>query len=100
MNKTFPDSFKFGGAIAANQAEGAFEQDGKGLSTADIQPYLPNVPKTDLHFNDMDSETLKKYIQGDYYYPKRQGVHFYERYQEYIDELAKMHCQTLRLSIA
>ena len=100
MNKIFPDSFMFGGAIAANQAEGAFEQDGKGLSTADIQPYLPNVPKTDLHFNDMDSETLKKYIEGDYYYPKRQGVHFYERYQEYIDELAKMHCQTLRLSIA
>ena len=51
MRETFPDSFMFGGAIAANQAEGAFKQDGKGLSTADIQPYLPNVPKTELHFN-------------------------------------------------
>ncbi|RHW48408.1 beta-glucosidase [Bombilactobacillus bombi] len=100
MNKTFPNSFMFGGAIAANQAEGAFDKDGKGLSTADIQPYLPGVSKTELHFNNMDSKTLEKYIQGDYYYPKRAGVHFYERYQEYIDALAAMHCQTLRLSIA
>lgn len=100
MRETFPDSFMFGGAIAANQAEGAFKQDGKGLSTADIQPYLPNVPKTELHFNNMDSKTLSNYINGDYYYPKRQGVHFYERYQEYIDALAQMNCQTLRLSVA
>lgn len=100
MLKAFPDLFMFGGAIAANQAEGAYDKDGKGLSTADIQPYLPGVPKTDLHFNNMDSKTLNEYINGNFYYPKRTGVHFYERYREYIDALAKMHCQTLRLSIA
>jgi 6-phospho-beta-glucosidase len=100
MNKTFPKSFMFGGAIAANQAEGAFNVDGKGLSTADIQPYLPNVPKTELHFNNMDSKTFEDYVNGDYYYPKRNGVHFYERYKEYIDSLANMDFQTLRLSIA
>ena len=31
----FPDDFLWGGAIAANQCEGAAEEDGKGLSTAD-----------------------------------------------------------------
>ncbi|MBP2058957.1 6-phospho-beta-glucosidase [Lactobacillus colini] len=96
----FPIDFMFGGAIAANQAEGGYGKDGKGASTADIQPYLPNADKKDLHFNNMDSKTLDDYINGDYYYPKREGVHFYDRYKEYIDKLAKMHCQTLRLSVA
>ena len=31
----FPDNFLWGGAIAANQSEGACNLDGKGMSTAD-----------------------------------------------------------------
>lgn len=34
--KKFPEGFLWGGAIAANQAEGAWNVDGKGLSTADV----------------------------------------------------------------
>jgi len=34
----FPKDFLWGGAIAANQAEGAYLEDGKGLSVADILP--------------------------------------------------------------
>ncbi|MGO4731107.1 glycoside hydrolase family 1 protein [Paenibacillus sp. 2KB_22] len=94
------EDFLWGGAIAANQAEGAYNKDGRGLSTADIQPFIPDAKPTDLHFNDMDSITYEKYQQGDYYFPKRQGVHFYERYREYIDVLADMHVKTLRLSIS
>ena len=36
MNKKFPDGFLWGGATAANQLEGAYDEDGKGLSTADV----------------------------------------------------------------
>ncbi|WP_313752607.1 family 1 glycosylhydrolase, partial [Mixta calida] len=36
--KRFPDDFLWGGAIAANQVEGAWREDGKGLSTSDVQP--------------------------------------------------------------
>ena len=32
------DDFLWGGAIAANQAEGAYAEDGKGLSTMDVVP--------------------------------------------------------------
>jgi 6-phospho-beta-glucosidase len=32
----FPDGFLWGGAVAANQLEGAYQADGKGLSTADV----------------------------------------------------------------
>lgn len=43
---SFPDGFLWGGATAANQVEGAYLEDGKGLSVADVQigpgcDYLP-----------------------------------------------------------
>ncbi|WP_133126259.1 family 1 glycosylhydrolase, partial [Vibrio breoganii] len=34
----FPEHFLWGGAIAANQVEGSFLEDGKGLSTSDMLP--------------------------------------------------------------
>ena len=34
----FPENFLWGGATAANQLEGAFDRDGKGLSVADAMP--------------------------------------------------------------
>lgn len=33
---TFPDNFLWGGATAANQCEGAYREDGKGISIADV----------------------------------------------------------------
>ena len=35
QNTVFPAGFLFGGALAANQCEGAVREDGKGYSTAD-----------------------------------------------------------------
>ena len=35
----FPKDFLWGGAIAANQAEGAYLEDGKGLTTVDMIPH-------------------------------------------------------------
>ena len=35
---TFPQGFLWGGAIAANQAEGAYLECGKGLTTVDMIP--------------------------------------------------------------
>ncbi|MFB5679984.1 glycoside hydrolase family 1 protein [Paenibacillus terreus] len=98
--KEIGKDFLWGGAIAANQAEGAYNRDGRGLSTADIQPFISGADPVDLHFNDLDSSTYEKYRNGAYFYPKRQGVHFYDRYKEYIDALAEMHVKTLRLSIS
>ena len=39
MNYTFPKNFLWGGATAANQCEGAYNEDGKGL---DIQDFMPD----------------------------------------------------------
>lgn len=43
----FPDNFLWGGAIAANQCEGAWNEDGKGMSVADVAMFKPNVDKKD-----------------------------------------------------
>ncbi|QKX42247.1 family 1 glycosylhydrolase [Escherichia coli] len=37
--KAFPETFLWGGATAANQVEGARQEDGKGISTSDLQPH-------------------------------------------------------------
>ena len=34
--KKFPDNFYWGGAVAANQIEGGWKEDGKGLSVTDV----------------------------------------------------------------
>jgi len=35
-DRPFPDGFLWGGAVAAHQLEGGYDQGGKGLSTADV----------------------------------------------------------------
>ena len=37
MKKGFPDNFLWGGAIAASQADGAYDEGGKGLDTQDLR---------------------------------------------------------------
>ena len=38
----FPKGFLWGGATAANQCEGAWQADGKGLATVDVTPFGPD----------------------------------------------------------
>lgn len=86
MNNTFPKNFLFGGAIAANQVEGAYLDDGKGLSTSDVLPqgvFGPIVPRTEGDFNLKDI-----------------AIDFYHRYPEDIALFAKLGFKCLRLSIA
>lgn len=40
----FPDTFLWGGAVAANQCEGAYNEDGKGLSIQDVLPHGLKTP--------------------------------------------------------
>ena len=37
-NKRFPERFLWGGATAANQLEGAYDVDGRGLANVDLSP--------------------------------------------------------------
>lgn len=89
MNK-FPENFLWGGAISANQSEGAWNEDGKGPSIQDILP--GNRKLTDS----VDPFQFDK--NG--YYPTHVGVDFYHHYKEDIKLFAEMGFKSLRLSIA
>lgn len=83
---TFPNSFLWGGAIAANQVEGAFNQDGKGLSTSDMLPNGILSPH----------QALSERTDG----IKDVAIDFYRRYPEDIALFNEMGFNCLRLSIA
>lgn len=99
----FPEGFLWGGAIAANQCEGAWDEDGKGMSVADVAMYKPNVDVTDYvsqwHTSQKDIDAAKQ-TKDVTYYPKRHGIDFYHHYKEDIALFAEMGFKTLRLSIA
>lgn len=86
MMTTFPKHFLWGGAIAANQVEGSFDLDGKGLSTSDM---LPNGILS-LH------QTRQQRTDG----IKDLAIDFYQRYPEDIALFNEMGFNCLRLSIA
>lgn len=82
MNINFPDGFLWGGAVVANQCEGAY---GKGLSIQDLMPKGVMGPVTEIPTN----ENLKLI-----------GIDFYHRYEENIKLFEEMGFKTFRLSIA
>lgn len=100
---TFPADFLWGGAIAANQAEGAWNVDGKGPSVADAITWKPNLSVKDYggHMA-LTDENIADAFNGrhDERYPKRRGIDFYHRYKEDVALFAEMGFKTLRVSIA
>jgi 6-phospho-beta-glucosidase len=81
----FPKDFLWGGAIAANQTEGAHLEDGKGLSTADL------MPSGIMKGLDLDNKGVNLY---------HDAIDFYHHYKEDIAMFAEMGFQTFRTSIA
>ncbi|MFV0480183.1 MAG: glycoside hydrolase family 1 protein [Anaerorhabdus sp.] len=99
----FPEGFLWGGAIAANQCEGAWNIDGKGMSVADVAMFKPNVDPKDYvnqwHVSQKDVDIAMK-TNDSTYYPKRRGIDFYHHYKEDIALFEEMGFKTLRVSIA
>lgn len=83
---TFQKDFLWGGAIAANQIEGAFQTDGKGLSTSDM---LPNGILSPSQTRETRTDGIKDL-----------AIDFYHRYPEDIQLFDEMGFNCLRLSIA
>lgn len=81
----FPKGFLWGGAVAANQCEGAYLEDGKGLSIQDILPHGIKGEPT----NEPTKDNLKL-----------EGIDFYHHYKEDIALFAEMGFKVFRTSIA
>lgn len=82
---TFPANFLWGGAVAANQCEGAYDEDGKGWSTQDLAP--KGIVGAITAEPTADNLKLK-------------GIDFYHRYREDIAMFAEMGFSVFRFSIA
>ena len=90
---SFPKNFLWGGATAANQAEGAWNVDGKGASISDHNRAGSRTSST--------RRTFDKVINTDeYYYPSHTGIDMFHRYKEDIALFAEMGFKVYRLSIA
>lgn len=109
----FRKDFLWGGATAANQCEGAYNIDGRGLAMTDVTTagsvstprYITYIDKDGKpgKFNFMQERLPKgaKYAVLDgYYYPNHDGIDFYHRYKEDIKLFAEMGFKIFRMSIS
>lgn len=89
-----PEGFLWGGATAANQCEGAYTANGRGLSSVDVIPFgadRAKVMRGDLKALACDSE---------HQYPSHEAIDLYHHYKEDIALFAEMGFKCYRLSIA
>ena len=105
MRKGFPEDFLWGGATAASQVEGGFDQGGKGLDTQDCRPNNAHLSREERNLKinkQMTTEKFQKAIacrdKGDY--PFRWGAEQYSHYKEEIALFAEMGMKLYRLSIS
>ena len=87
---SLPKDFLWGGAVAANQCEGAYREDGKGLNIADVMT---------IGSKDKKRQITDGVVDG-LYYPNHEGIDFYHRYKEDIKLFAEMGFKCFRTSIA
>ena len=118
----FPGDFLWGGATAANQYEGAWNEDGKGINTADTMiggtattprkvSYRMPDGSTGWVINGFSGTDITKAEAGTfpegaqpcvldgYYYPSHLATDFYHHYKEDIALMAEMGFRCFRMSI-
>jgi 6-phospho-beta-glucosidase len=109
---SFPEGFLWGGATAANQYEGGYAADGKGMCVQDyVTAGAHGVPRRIYAQNDAGDEitiTQGQFMPKGYhpifkegiYYPSHNATDFYHHYKEDIALMAEMGFKTCRMSIA
>ena len=91
---SFPKDFLWGGATAANQYEGGYNEDGRGLANVDVMPHGDDRYPIGL------GQKLHLAFDAEHHYPAKVGVDFYHRYKEDIALYAEMGFKVFRMSIA
>ena len=90
----FPKNFLWGGATAANQCEGGYNEGGRGLANVDLMPLGKDryrVGTGEIRMFDFDEN---------YFYPAQKSIDMYHKYKEDIALFAQMGFKTYRMSIA
>ena len=113
----FPSTFLWGGATAANQYEGGYNEGGKALTMIDVTtngshteprkigwiiPETGEMGTTGMGFgapNVFPEGAVPAVVDG-YYYPSHKATDFYHHYKEDIALMAEMGFRTFRMSIS
>lgn len=86
----FQKGFFWGGATAANQYEGAWQEGGKGVSIIDVERGASHGV----------TRIIDEEVQEGVYYPSHEASDFYHHYKEDIALFAEMGFTVYRMSIA
>ena len=109
---SFPKGFLWGGATAANQYEGGYNEGGRGLAISDMITSGSHTTPRKIFYRtkegDIESTTLGSslpegavgIIKEGEYYPSHQATDFYHHYKEDIALMAEMGFKCYRLSIS
>ena len=109
---SFPKDFYWGGATAANQCEGAYNVDGRGLAKTDVTTAGTATTPRGVTYRLPSGETglapqftpypkdAKGVILDGYYYPNHNAIDFYHHYKEDIALFAEMGFKMFRMSIS
>lgn len=86
----FAKDFLWGGAVAAHQVEGGWDQGGKGVSIADVMTMGSKDKPRKITSGVLSSE----------YYPNHDAINFYSEYKNDIKLFAELGLKCFRTSIA
>ena len=104
MRKGFQEDFLWGGAIAASQADGAWQEGGKGIGTQDLR-YFDTLwdkdTRTENRNTNMTTPMFEKALTAkeETHYPFRFGIDFYHQYKEDLCLMEELGLKVFRTSI-
>ncbi len=102
MNKItgFKKDFLWGGALAANQCEGAWKEGGKGWCVSDINRFREDIPLNKKYNEEITTQDILESMEDkEGIYPKKWGIDFYHTYKEDLKLLKGLGINTFRTSI-
>ena len=91
---SLPIDFLWGGATAANQCEGAWQEGGKGLTTNDV------IPSGKDRFAVLMGDLIVNSPDAQHSYPAHEAIDFYHHYEEDLKLMAGMGFKCFRMSIS
>lgn len=97
---SFKKDFLWGGAVAANQCEGAWREGGKGWCLADINRFRDDIPLNKKYNEEISTKDILEAMEDEKgVYPKRWGIDFYHTYKEDLKLLKGLGLNSFRTSI-
>lgn len=97
-NKRFPENFLWGGAVAANQCEGAWLEDGKLPNVTDTLVGIMNEHPS-IQWNE-EKQIWELALDDELVYLSHVAVDFYHRFEEDIKLMSDMGFKAFRTSIS